>query len=210
MSISHWPAAEKPREKLIRHGAETLSNAELLAIFIRTGVKGKTAVDIARELLVKHGSLQQFLSLPAKRFLAEAGLGEAKYATLQAALEINRRLLAESIEEKPIFNNETAVKRYFSSRLSGKKHEVFAVMLLDMQYRMIKYLELFRGAVNQAVVYSGEVVKVALEHHAAYVIAAHNHPTGSLTPSSSDDALTERLRAALELVDIELLDHYVV
>lgn len=210
MSINTWPAQEKPREKLLSQGAENLSDAEILAIFIRTGVKGKTAIDLARSLLSTHGSLNTLLQLSENEFSQESGLGQAKYATIQAAAELGRRLLFNEIKPRVKLDNDIAVKRYFSAKLSSKQQEVFAVLLLDTHYRVIKYLELFHGNTRQAIVHIGEVVKAALQHHASYLIAAHNHPSGHKKMSLSDKELTKKLAEALSLVEIELLDHYVV
>ncbi len=208
--ITDWPINERPRERLLQQGAESLSDAELLAIFIRTGIKGKSAIDLAREALNKAGSLYALFHLNQKEFCQMAGFGSTKYAQLKAVLEINHRYSFEKLKEKEILNNTRATDEYLLSKLGHRKHEVCACLFLDTQYRVIQYLELFRGGIKEMVVYPGEIVKEALLHHATAVILAHNHPSGNLCPSPADLALTERVRQALLLVDIEFLDHLIV
>ena len=210
MAITDWPAAERPREKLLTRGPEALSDAELLAIFLRTGVPGKSAVDLARELLTGHRGLANLLRADRKRFCASPGLGDAKFAQLQAVLEMGRRYLRAELERGDALTRPDQTRAYLQSRLSGYGHEVFSCLFLDNRNRIIDYQELFHGTIDCASVHPREVVKRALGHNAAAVILAHNHPSGVAEPSRADVDLTQRLRDALELVDIRLLDHIVV
>ena len=210
MSIKQWPSAERPREKLLQRGASSLSDAELLAIFLRTGCAGKSAVDLARELLVRFGGLRQLLEADQRSFCAARGLGEAKYAQLQAVLEMGRRHLASTVERQLQFRSPQAVKKYLMSELRHNQREVFGVLLLDSQHRLIRYELMFQGTINCANVYPRELVKVALAHNAAAVILAHNHPSGVAEPSQADAQITQTIKSALLLVDIQVLDHMVV
>jgi len=210
MPITDWPASERPREKLLARGAPALSEAELLAIFLRTGVPGKTAVDLARELLGRFGGLRALLTAPREAFCEARGLGAAKYAQLQACLEMARRHLAEALPHRDALRDPSAVRRFLQARLRDADHEVFAAVLLDSQHRVIAYEELAHGTIDGASVYPREVVKTALKHRAAAAIFAHNHPSGIAEPSAADRALTERLKAALALVDVRVLDHFVI
>jgi DNA repair protein RadC len=209
MPITDWPAAERPREKLLARGAAALSDAELLAIFLRTGLKGRTAVDLARELLGRFGSLRALLRA-GRDDCAVPGFGEAKYAQLQAALEIARRHLAEALSRRDAVKDPAAVRRMLQARLCDREHETFAALFLDNQHRVIAFDELSQGTIDGASVYPREVIKAALKHGAAAVIFAHNHPSGVAEPSAADRTLTERLKAALAQVDIRVLDHFVV
>ncbi len=210
MAISDWPMQERPREKLLEHGAKALSDAELLAIFLRTGVKGKSAVDLARELLVDFGSLRLLLTADQTRFCEPLGLGAAKYAQLQAVLEMARRHLAEQLEKGNALTSPDLTRNYLSAQLRDLDYEVFACLFLDNQNRVIRYEELFRGTIDGASVYPREVLKKVLSHSAAAVIFAHNHPSGVAEPSRSDRHITERLQQALSLVDVRVLDHLIV
>jgi len=210
MAISDWPSAERPREKLISRGASALSDAELLAIFLRTGVAGSSAVDLARQLLLDYGSLRRILDADAKTFCTGKGLGPAKFAQLQAALEIAGRHLAENLEYEDCLTNPTKTRSYLRARLRDYDYEVFACLMLDNRNRVIAFRELFRGTIDGASVYPREVVKQALADNAAAVILAHNHPSGVCEPSQADIQITERLRKALGLVDIRVLDHVIV
>lgn len=210
MAITDWPEAERPREKLLARGASVLSDAELLAIFLRTGVKGKSAVDLARELLTHFGSLRALLTADLATFCQSHGLGRAKYAQLQAVLEMARRHLAQALERGDALTSPQLTQRYLLSQLRDRSHEVFACLFLDNQHRVIRYQELFHGTLDGAAVYPREVVKQALLVGAAAVILAHNHPSGIAEPSRSDRAITERLQQALGLMDIRVLDHLVV
>lgn len=210
MTIRDWPETERPREKLLARGAESLSDAELLAIFLRTGLRGRTAVDLARDLLAEFGSLRALLAADRKRLSAARGLGDAKFCQLQAALEIARRFFAETLSRGTSVTNPDQARELLIARLRDRPHEVFACVFLDNRHRMLHYGELFRGTIDAATVHPREVVREALERGAAAVILAHNHPSGVAEPSAADQAITRRLREALNLVDIRVLDHIVV
>jgi len=210
MPITDWPDAERPREKLLARGAGSLSDAELLAIFLRTGIPGKTAVDLARDLLKDFGSLRALLESDFARFRQSPGLGMAKYAQLQAVLEMARRPLRESLQRGNALTSPDLTRQYLAAQIRAYPHEVFACLLLDNQHRVIDFRELFRGTIDSASVYPREVVKTALACNAAAVIFAHNHPSGVAEPSEADRLITQRLRQALGLVDIRVLDHFIV
>lgn len=210
MAITDWPVDDRPREKLIAKGAEALSDAELIAIFLRTGVKGRSAVDIAREALARFGSLSGLFAANEGAMTAVAGLGTAKYAQLQAVLEMARRALREKLERGSALCSPQAVRDYLRLKLQDRPHEVFVGVFLDAQNRVLAVEELFRGTLTQTSVYPREVVKRALVHNAAAMIFAHNHPSGIAEPSRSDEALTQALKQALALVDVKVLDHFVV
>ena len=210
MAIRDWPAGERPREKLLEKGSAQLSDAELLAIFLRVGVKGKSAVDLARQLLSHFGSLRTLLTASQEDFCAIPGLGPAKYAQLQATLEMGRRHLGESLERGKPLTDPAATRKYLLAKLRDMPHEVFACLYLDNRHRVIAFEELFRGTIDGATVHPREVVRAALKHNAAALIFAHNHPSGVAEPSDSDRRLTRRLADALALVDIRVLDHFVV
>jgi DNA repair protein RadC len=210
MPITDWPSDERPREKLLKRGPQSLSDAELLAIFLRTGVRGKTAVDLARELLGEYGGLRELLAADRQRFCQGKGLGTAKFVLLQATLEMARRYLHETIERGASLTNPADTRDYLTSRLRHYPHEVFACLYLDNRHRPIGFEELFRGTIDGASVYPREVVKKALEHNAAAVILAHNHPSGHTAPSRADEQVTERIKSALALVDIRVLDHLII
>lgn len=210
MSIAQWPASERPREKLLTQGPSALSDAELLAIFLRIGCAGKSAVDLARELLSQYGGLRPLLESSQAEFCRGLGLGAAKYAQLQAVLEMARRHLSASMQAGDLLSSPQLVRDYLRAQLRHRQRELFAVLWLDNQNRLIAYEELFQGTIDGASVYPREVVKQALARNAAAVILAHNHPSGVAEPSQADERLTRRLQAALELVDIRVLDHLVV
>ncbi|RMG54138.1 MAG: JAB domain-containing protein [Gammaproteobacteria bacterium] len=210
MSIRDWPAGERPRERLLAHGAEALTDAELLAIFLRTGVAGHSAVDLARELLDHWGGLRGLLTAGREEFCAVRGLGDAKYAQLQAVLEMARRHLHESMKRGTAMENPAVTCRWLRARLRDRPQEVFACLFLDSRHRLLRYEELFHGTIDGASVHPREVVRAALRHNAAALIVAHNHPSGVAEPSRADIAITQRLRDALSLVDVRLLDHVVV
>ncbi len=210
MSIRSWPADERPRERLLKHGPRALSDAELLAIFLRTGRRGLTAVGLARELLAVFGGLRALLEADQQSFSARPGLGDAKYAQLQAALEMARRHFWEELSRGPALTSPADTRRFLTAQLRGYGHEVFGCLFLDNRHRVINFEELFRGTIDAASVYPREVVKRALALNAAAVILAHNHPSGVTEPSPADEALTRQLREALRLVDVRLLDHFVV
>ncbi|MGD2117098.1 MAG: DNA repair protein RadC [Chromatiales bacterium] len=210
MSIKHWPQAERPREKLLHSGAASLSDAELLAIFLRTGIPGKTAVDLARELIAQFGGLRQLLMASQTQFCQAAGLGQAKYSLLQATLEMGKRHQWQTLQQGDVLSDPQATQRYLSARLRDYGHEVFACLYLDNKHRVIAFEELFRGTIDGASVYPREVVKQALGHQAAAIILTHNHPSGVAEPSQADRQITAKLVSALQLVDIRVLDHIVV
>ncbi|MGA8862578.1 MAG: DNA repair protein RadC [Gallionella sp.] len=210
MAIPDWPEGERPREKLLSRGAGSLSDAELLAIFLRTGVTGKSAVDLARDLVTRFGSLTQLFAAGEADFCAVHGMGQAKYVQLQAVLEMSRRALREELHRGDALNSPRAVRDYLQLLLGGRHQEVFMVLFLDTQHRVIASEELFHGTLSQTSVYPREVVKRALAHNAAAVILAHNHPSGVAEPSQSDKLLTDALKQALSLVDVRVLDHFVV
>ncbi|MEZ5614100.1 MAG: DNA repair protein RadC [Rhodocyclaceae bacterium] len=210
MAITDWPESERPRERLLQHGAGALSDAELLAIFLRIGVKGASAVDLARTLLGHFGSLNRLFSATRTEFSAIPGMGSAKYAQLQAVLEMARRALHEDIRAGDALGSPRAVRDWLRLTLANLPHEVFMVLLLDARNRLIAAEELFRGTLTQTSVHPREVVKLALAHNAAGALFAHNHPSGVAEPSRADEALTQALKQALALVDVRLLDHFIV
>jgi DNA repair protein RadC len=210
MAISDWPAADRPREKLLAQGSAVLSDAELLAIFLRTGVRGKSAVDLAHDLITGFGGLRQLLQANQVDFCRHPGLGTAKYAQLQAVLEMARRYLGESLQRGEPLTSPHLTRQFLSQKLRDYAHEVFAVLFLDQRHRVICFEELFRGTIDGASVYPREVVKQSLQHNAAAVIFAHNHPSGVAEPSQADQHITRRLQDALALIDVRVLDHFVV
>jgi len=210
MSITDWPLTERPREKLLANGSQSLTDAELLAIFLRTGIRGKSAVDLSNDLLEGFSGLRQLLKADQQTFCRHHGLGTAKYAQLQAVLEMARRYLNEGLKRGDSLTSPQETRQFLSSKLRDYAHEVFAVLFLDQRHRVIRFDEMFRGTIDGASVYPREVVKKALEYNAAAVIFAHNHPSGVAEPSQSDERITQRLKEALGLVDIRVLDHFVV
>ncbi|OGT20544.1 MAG: hypothetical protein A2V90_02325 [Gammaproteobacteria bacterium RBG_16_57_12] len=210
MAITDWPEHERPREKLLQRGPEALSDAELLAIFLRTGVRGKTAVDLARELLNSFGSLRRLLEADKPSFCQAAGLGEAKYVQLQAVLEMSRRHLYEVLTRGEALSSPDATRNYLTARLRSYPQEVFACLFLDNRHQVIGFEELFYGTIDGAAVHPREVVRRAMAHNAAAIIFAHNHPSGVAEPSQADKNLTRRLQDALALVDVRVLDHFVI
>lgn len=210
MGINHWPENERPREKLLRKGATALSDAELLAIFLRTGVAGQSAVDLARHLLAAFGGLRPLLTSNQRDFCQHLGLGAAKYAQLQAVLEMARRHLEADLKRGEGLTSPEAAGRYLQMQLRDLPHEVFALLLLDNQHRVLHFETLFRGTLDGASVYPREVVKLVLAHNAAAVILAHNHPSGIAEPSGADEQITRRLKEALALVDVRILDHFII
>jgi len=210
MAITDWPVQERPRERLLTLGAGALADAELLAILLRTGTKGKSAVDVARQLLGRFGSVSALLEAGPAGLAETPGLGNAKLAQLQAVLELARRALREDLSSRDALSSPRAVRDYLRLLLSGREQEVFLVLLLDAQHRVITSEEMFRGTLTQTSVYPREVVKCALKHNCAAVIFAHNHPSGVAEPSHADEILTRSLKAALALVDIQVLDHFIV
>ncbi len=210
MSIKDWPADDRPREKLLAFGADALSDAELLAIFLRVGVVGKSAVELARELLQRFSSVAGIVAAPRDEFCAVHGMGEAKFVQFQASIELARRALASAMSERPMLNTPDIVKDYLRLSLGHERVEVFVALWLDAQHRLIEMQILFRGTLAQTSVYPREVVRAALAKNAAAVILAHNHPSGSTAPSQADRSLTQVLKSALALVDVTVLDHCIV
>ena len=211
MAIRDWPEAERPRERLARQGAAALSDAELLAIFLRVGLPGKSAVDLARELLnAFHGDLADLAAAGTGELARLRGIGPAKAAQLAAALELARRALAAPMKQKDALASPEAVRDWLRLALGQTPHEVFMALWLDAQNRLIASEELFRGTLTQTSVYPREVVKRALKHNAGAVILAHNHPSGLAEPSRADEVLTSSLKQALAMVDVKLLDHFIV
>ncbi|PCH61884.1 MAG: hypothetical protein COC19_03915 [SAR86 cluster bacterium] len=210
MSISQWPKMERPRERLLIEGAASLSDAQLIAIFLGTGIKGKTALDLARELLISFGNLGGIVSASCEEFCAHRGAGVGKYALLQAAHELSQRQSMESIQVGSILTSSAATKNYLRARFRNYKSEVFSCLYLNNQHHVVKFEELFRGTIDGAAVYPREVVRRCLYHNAAAVIFAHNHPSGIAEPSQADIAITVKLKIALETIDVRVLDHLVV
>lgn len=210
MTISNWPLEERPREKLLSIGANFLTDAELLAIFIRTGIPGKTALDIARELLSEFGDLKKLLNTSPQFFYKKPGIGKAKFAFLKAAIELGHRYFEQSFKQGETIVNSQITKRFLTSRLRTYSHEVFACLFLDIQNRVLGFEELFRGTLNETNVYPREIIKRCLVHNAAKVILAHNHPSGNPTPSQADKDMTRLLKESLNLIDIQVLDHVVI
>jgi len=210
MAICDWPLSERPREKLLQQGAASLSDGELLAIFLRTGVSGLDAVELARQLLHNFGGLRPLMAATEQDFCRAKGLGQAKYVQLQAVLELSRRYLLQSLQRDTVFTEPALVKNYLLQSLASQRREVFMLLYLDSQHRLICAEPLFFGTIDASPVYPRIVVQSALAHNAAAVILAHNHPSGVAEPSRADRAITERLNQAMSLVDIKLLDHFVV
>lgn len=209
MRISDWPLAERPRERLLAAGAAALSDAELVAVLLRTGVRGKSAVELARDLLKDFGGLFGLMAADP-RLEKVKGLGAAKRAQLAAALEIAKRSLQEPLSSGSALTSPGAVRDYLKLALGRREHEVFVCLWLDAQHRVLVADEPFRGTLTQTSVYPREIVKAALRHNAAAVIFAHNHPSGVAQPSQADELLTRNLRDALALVDVKVLDHFIV
>lgn len=222
MAICDWPEAERPREKLLARGPHTLSEAELLAVLIGCGRRGQSAVELARALIADFGSLRELLSAERARWVREpggphgfgvsrfAGIGPARYATIQAALELTRRHYCASLRAGPPMNAPEATRKFLVAQLRDRPYEVFCCLFLDVRHRLIAFEELFRGTIDGATVHAREVVRNAMAHNSAAVIFAHNHPSGVTEPSHADELTTQRLRAALALVDVRVLDHIIV
>jgi len=210
MAIIDWPVDDRPREKLLSKGPGSLSDAELLAIFLRTGTKGQSAVDLARSLLKRFGSLAGLLAAGRDAFCAVPGLGSAKYAQLQAATELVRRALAAQMKSGINLSSPEAVRDFLRLSIQDRQVEIFLGLFLDAQNRVIAVEELFSGTLTQTSVFPREVVRTALHHNAAAVIFAHNHPSGVAEPSRADETLTQALKQALALIDVRVLDHFVV
>ena len=208
--ISDWPAHQRPRERINREGAKALSDAELLALFLRVGVRGKSAVELGRELITQFGSLHALLGASPSQLSAVHGLGPAKVAQLQAVMELARRAIGEQLQAGASLSSPDAVRLYLRLQLARQAHESFLVLFLDVKNRLIASEEMFRGTLTHTSVYPREVVKAALSHNAASVLLAHNHPSGAAEPSEADLILTRALMQALALIDVRVLDHFIV
>src|ERR1700690_320244 len=210
MAIRDWPLDERPREKLLAKGAAALSDAELLAILLRTGTAGHSALDLARDVLKHFQSLRKLIASDRQRFCAEPGLGPARFAELHAAAEIAPRQLSGTLRAGPSLSSPRAPRDFLSARLRDLEHEVFCCLFLDKRHRLIQFEEMFRGTIDGASVHPREIVKLALQRNSAAIIIAHNHPSGVAEPSQADELITQRVKEALALVDIRLLDHIIV
>ena len=210
MTIRHWPAAERPREKLLAHGAAALSDAELLAVLLGAGIRGRSAVELARNLIVEFGSLRELLNADRGRLRAARGVGPARHALLKAALELARRHFREALRVGPALAAPEATRSFLLAQLRDRPYEVFCCLYLDNRHRLLAFEELFRGTIDRAGVHPREVLRQTLAHNAAAVIFAHNHPSGVLEPSQADELITRRLRDALGLVDVRVLDHFII
>jgi len=210
MAITHWPDTERPRERLVKHGPKSLSDAELVAIFLRTGCIGLSAVDVARQLLSRFGGLNQLLDAGMEQFCQQQGVGPTKYIQLQAVRELGLRLQQQELETLKDLDTSNKVGTYLQCQIGHYQREVFCVLLLDNQHRLLELVELFQGTIDSASVHPREVVKLALTKNAAAVILAHNHPSGVAEPSASDRLITQALVDALALIDVRILDHVVV
>lgn len=210
MRLTDWPANDRPREKLLTRGPEALTDTELLAIFLRTGIAGKNAVELAGELLASFGSLRALLNASKTDYCARPGLGEASFVQLQAVMEMAKRNMVEALKREDIFTQPEQVKRYLIAKLRDCRRELFLCLFLDNQHRLLASEVMFEGTINASAVYPREVVLKALEHNAAAVIFAHNHPSGAVEPSAADITITKRLKDALGLIEVRVLDHIIV
>ncbi|HWW31782.1 MAG TPA: DNA repair protein RadC [Steroidobacteraceae bacterium] len=210
MSIRHWPHRERPREKLLERGAHALSDAELLAVLLGAGVRGQSAVELARTLISEFGSLRVLLNAEQARLTRQRGIGAARYAVLKAALELARRHFREALRLGPALAAPEATRAFLLAQLRDRPYEVFCCLYLDNRHRLIVFEELFRGTIDRAGVHPREVLRQTLSHNAAAVIFAHNHPSGVLEPSQADELITRRLKEALALVDVRVLDHFII
>lgn len=208
--LKDWPSEERPREKLLKQGAESLSDAELLAIFLRTGVKGCNVVDLARELLSTFGSISAIYRSSLSEFCQAHGLGEAKYVQLQACLEMSKRYLTEQLTQDVVLTSSAATKNYLITQLRQETREVFALLLLNTQHHVITFERLFYGTIDAAAVYPRVIIEHVIKAKAAAVILCHNHPSGSTQPSMADKQITQQIQQALSLIDVKLLDHCIV
>jgi len=210
MAIRDWPALERPREKLLQRGAQALSDAELLALLLGSGTRGRSAVELARSLIAEFGSLRSLLTAQAPRCLAQSGIGPARYAILNAAVELARRHFGETLRLGPALSTPDATRNFLTAQLRDRPYEVFCCLYLDNRHRLIAFEELFRGTIDRAGVHPREVLRQTLVHNAAALILAHNHPSGVLEPSQADELITRRLKEALALVDVRVLDHFII
>ncbi|HET9330891.1 MAG TPA: DNA repair protein RadC [Steroidobacteraceae bacterium] len=210
MTIRDWPLAERPREKLLERGAHALSDAELLALLLGSGTRGRSAVELARTLIADFGSLRSLLTADGPQALARAGVGPARYAVMQAALELTRRHFREALRLGPALAAPELTRTFLQAQLRDRPYEVFCCLYLDNRHRLIAFEELFRGTIDRAGVHPREVLRQTLLHNAAAVIFAHNHPSGVLEPSQADELITRRLKEALALMDVRVLDHFII
>lgn len=210
MTIRDWPPAERPREKLLERGAHALSDAELLALLLGSGTRGRSAVELARTLIADFGSLRSLLTADGPRALARRGVGPARYAVMQAALELTRRHFREALRLGPALAAPELTRTFLQAQLRDRPYEVFCCLYLDNRHRLIAFEELFRGTIDRAGVHPREVLRQTLLHNAAAVIFAHNHPSGVLEPSQADELITRRLKEALALMDVRVLDHFII
>ena len=210
MSIKNWPKEDRPREKLLAQGEQFLTDAELIAILLKTGTRGKNALQIAKELLMEYGDIKKLLALPSTTFTKKSGIGLIKYVTLKAAIELGQRYYRSPISTGEILNNSTLTQKFLTSRLQHHANETFACLFLDNHFRLIRFEELFYGTINAATVYPREIVRRAIAHNAAKIILAHNHPSGVALPSDSDKEITKLIQQALALIDVEIVDHIIV
>ncbi len=210
MAIRHWPDGERPREKLLERGAHALSDAELLGVLLGSGVRGHSAVELARALIGEFGSLRELMNAERARLTRQRGIGVARYAVLKAALELARRHFREALRVGPALAAPEATRTFLLAQLRDRPYEVFCCLYLDNRHRLIVFEELFRGTIDRAGVHPREVLRQTLTHNAAAVIFAHNHPSGVLEPSQADELITRRLKEALALVDVRVLDHFII
>ncbi|WP_449430571.1 RadC family protein [Pseudomonas putida] len=210
MNIRQWPLEERPREKLMLRGSAVLSDAELVAVLLGSGLPGRNVLDLARGLLLRFGGLRQFLEADRTAILSEPGLGPVKYSQLQALLEIGRRYLDEAIERAPVLESPASVRRYLKAMLRHEASEVFGCLFLDTKHRPLAFEILFRGTIDRASIYPREVVRRALLHNAAALILCHNHPSGNCEPSQDDVHMTQVLKRSLALIDVRVLDHIII
>jgi DNA repair protein RadC len=210
MAIRHWPQSERPREKLLERGAHALSDAELLGVLLGSGVRGRSALELARTLISEFGSLRELMNAERARLTRQRGIGPARYAVLKAALELARRHFREALRVGPALAAPEATRTFLLAQLRDRPYEVFCCLYLDNRHRLIAFEELFRGTIDRAGVHPREVLRQTLTHNAAAVIFAHNHPSGVLEPSQADELITRRLKEALALVDVRVLDHFII
>jgi DNA repair protein RadC len=210
LTIRDWPESERPREKLLERGAQALSDAELIALLLGSGIKGRSAVDVARSLIAEFGSLREMLSAERRRWKGKLGIGPARYATLMASIEIARRHLREPLRTSSALTAPDCTRKFLLAQLRDRPYEVFCGLFLDNRHRLLAFEEIFRGTIDGASVHPREIVRLTLLYGAASVIVAHNHPSGVAEPSQADEGVTRRLRQALALIDVRLLDHLIV
>ncbi len=210
MAITDWHENDRPREKLIKFGAKSLSDAELLAIFLRVGVKGKSAVELAQDLLNHFGSLHNLLNANEQEFCHAKGLGQAKFVQLQAVLEISQRHFESGLNKGDAMENPAQVAKYLTTHIGQQSRETFGVLLLDQQNQLLSFQPVFTGTLNKASIHNREIIKIVLEHNAAAVILAHNHPSGDPNPSQEDIKLTENLINTFKLIEVRCLDHIII